>query len=173
MKIAGLIKNDVVNGYDVCVSLWVQGCPFHCNHCHNPETWDYDSGEYIDDEQLFDEIDKAISMNGVQRNLSILGGEPLCGANYLFVRRLLEYIRNKYPTIIIFIWTGYTWEEMTREQMRTVLWANYLIDGLYIHEQRDITLPLRGSLNQRIIDVRQSLAEGQVVLIKQIGGNES
>ena len=169
MKIAGLIKNDVVNGYDVCVSLWVQGCPFHCSHCHNPETWDYNGGIYIDEDNLIAEIDKAISLNGIQRNFSILGGEPLCDANLEFVYKLVKYIEEKYPKLIIFIWTGYEWEKLTDKQKRVVREINYLIDGPYIHEQRDLTLPYRGSLNQRVIDVRQSLTEGQIVLWKERG----
>lgn len=164
MRIAGLIKNDVVNGYDVCVSLWTQGCPFHCQGCHNPETWAFEGGIYVEEDQLIQDIDKAISLNGIQRNLSILGGEPLCKANYLFVFRLLQYIKRKYPTILVFIWTGYTWETLTREQRKVVLWANYLIDGQYIQEERDITLPYRGSKNQRIIDVHKTLDKNEIVL---------
>lgn len=163
MRIAGLIKNDVVNGYDVCVSLWTQGCPFHCKECHNPQTWDFEGGTLAFEGDLIEEIKKAISENGIQRNLSILGGEPLCQSNMEFVNKLVFAIREAYPTILIFIWTGYTYEELV-DKSDLLSKINVLIDGRYEHEQRDLSLPLRGSRNQRVIDIQKTLSKGEVVL---------
>ena len=83
MKYAGIINNDVVNGKGVCVSFWSQGCPHRCPGCHNPQTWEFDKGIEGDDDEVVDHIIEMLRKNGVKRNLSILGGEPLCNANYI------------------------------------------------------------------------------------------
>ncbi len=163
MKIAGLIRNDVVNGFDVCVSVWVQGCPFRCDGCHNPQTWDFTDGIEVEEDEFIDKVISSINMNNVQRNLSLLGGEPLCKQNYLFVKKLINTVKDKFPDIKVFIWSGYTWETLTREQMRVVVLADTLIDGQFNLKYRDITLPFRGSKNQRVIDIKKSLETNSVV----------
>lgn len=154
MKYAGLIENDFANGEGVCVSLFVQGCPHHCPGCHNPETWDFDGGYNIPDD-IRGQIVKAISANGVTRNFSILGGEPLCEQNLDFVLKIISAIRIAYPHIKIYIWTGYTLDQLLNKKddriFKIFKQANYLIDGRYEESLRDITLPLRGSSNQKII----------------------
>lgn len=154
MKYAGLMENDFTDGSGVCVSLWTQGCPHHCSGCHNPETWDFNGGYEVPD-NIRGQIIKAISANGITRNFSILGGEPLCDQNLDFVYNVVSAIRIAYPNIKIYIWSGYTLEELTEKNNPKIIEilkkANYLIDGRYIDELRDITLPLRGSSNQRII----------------------
>lgn len=170
MKYAGLIKNDVVNGYDVCVSYWCQGCRFRCPGCHNPQTWDFDGGTEIEEETLIKLIIDSISQNGIQRNLSILGGEPLCKENHIFTSKLIEAVRREYPTIKIFIWTGYTFDYLLEiasdnKYMQSILNNTYvLVDGLFDINNRDITLPFRGSKNQRVIDVRDSLVNKRISL---------
>ena len=163
MRIAGLIKNDVVNGYDVCVSLWTQGCPFHCKECHNPQTWDFEGGTLAFEDDLIEEIKKAIHENGIQRNLSILGGEPLCQNNIEFVKKLVSNIREEYPAILIFVWSGFAYEELV-DKNDFLSKIDVLVDGRYEHEQRDLSLPLRGSRNQRVIDIQKTLKEGRIAL---------
>lgn len=163
MKYAGLINNDVVNGYDVCVSVWVQGCPFHCEGCHNPQTWDFNGGLEINKEELISNIISALSKNNVMRNLSILGGEPLCEQNLDFVRDLIIQVRQVYPNVLCFIWTGYKWSTLNPKQMDVVKLADVLIDGDFILSQRDTTLALRGSTNQRVIDIQKSIQEDKVI----------
>ncbi len=156
MKISGLIKNDVVNGINVCVSLWTQGCPFHCSGCHNPQTWDFNGGYEIND--LKGTIIKAISENGIIRNFSILGGEPLCPENLEMVQEVISAVRMAYSNydIKIFIWSGYTLEQLQERRKHEdnldyiLSNINYLIDGPFIDSERDITLWLRGSKNQNI-----------------------
>ena len=154
MKYAGLIENDFANGEGVCVSLWTQGCPHHCPGCQNPQTWDFDGGHDVPDD-IRGEIVKAISANGITRNFSILGGEPLCEQNLDFVLNIITAVRTAYPNIKIYIWSGYTFAELIKKGDPRIIQilnqANYLIDGPYIEEQRDVTLPLRGSANQNII----------------------
>ena len=154
MRYAGLMKNDIVDGEGVCVSFWTQGCPHKCKNCHNPETWDFNGG-YEVPEDIRGEIVKAISANGITRNFSILGGEPLCEQNLDLVYNIVTSVRTAYPNIKIFIWSGYTFKELIERQDERIIsilkQANYLIDGRYEDDLRDITLPLRGSSNQNII----------------------
>ena len=155
MRLAGLNTNDCVNGQGVCTSLWVQGCPHRCPGCHNPETWDFKGGYEIESQEIIDKIIRAISANGITRNFSILGGEPLCPENLPFVEEVIIKIRDSYPNIDIFLWTGYTLEylkEQKEQRIENILsQIDVLIDGPFILAQRNITLPLRGSENQRVL----------------------
>lgn len=154
MRYAGLIENDFAAGEGVCVSFWVQGCPHHCPGCHNPQTWDFNGGEELPFD-IYALIDKAITANGIKRNFALLGGEPLCEENIVLSYFILEHVRRTFPDITIYAWTGSTIEQLLAETdpiYKTVLsYINVLIDGPYIQEERDITLPLRGSRNQRIL----------------------
>ena len=153
MQYAGLNYNDVVNGQGVCVSFWTQGCPHHCKGCFNPETWSY-SGGYELPSNIKGQIVKAISNNGIQRNFSILGGEPLCPENRKLVLEILTAVRAAYPNIKIFLWTGYIYEELTERQSETLDnildTIDVLIDGPFIEAEKDLNLKLRGSKNQRV-----------------------
>ena len=152
MRIAGLTKNDTTNGEDICVSLWVQGCPHRCKGCHNPESWDFNGGEYKNNDVLLEEIYDVISANGIQRNFSILGGEPLAPQNINDTYYILWEVKQRYPSIKTFVWTGYTLEQL-KEMYKDTLLENVdvLIDGPFIKAERDITLKFRGSKNQRIL----------------------
>ena len=154
MKYAGLMENDFSDGCGVCVSLWTQGCPHHCPGCHNPETWDVYGGYNVPDD-IRGKIIKAISANNITRNFSILGGEPLCEQNLDFVLNIITAVRTAYPHIKIYIWSGYTFAELIERKDNRIIdilkQANFLIDGKYIEDLRDTTLPLRGSSNQNII----------------------
>lgn len=154
MRYAGVIENDVVNGEGVCYSLFTQGCPHRCKGCFNPETWNFNGGIEIDDiNQFIKDIVLKIKANGVKRNLSILGGEPLCEENKHFVASLVSVVKEAYPDIKIFLWTGYQLENIPIDAYIEVILKNvdYLIDGPYVEEERDITLKWRGSKNQRIL----------------------
>jgi anaerobic ribonucleoside-triphosphate reductase activating protein len=152
MRVANLNKNDTVNGEGICVSLWVQGCPHHCKGCHNPDQWDFNGGEYVNNWHLIDKIAEAITANGIQRNFSILGGEPLAPQNINDTYQILWYIKEKFPSIKTFVWTGYTLKQIQNMYEETVLEnIDVLIDGPFIESERDITLKLRGSKNQRIL----------------------
>ena len=156
MRIAGLNKNDFTDGQGVCVALWVQGCPHHCPNCFNPETWDFEGGVAAPSD-LRGEIVKAISANGITRNFSILGGEPLCEENLDGVLNIITAVRIAYPDIKIYIWSGYTFAELLKRKdnriNKILKQANYLIDGKYDENLKDTTLPLRGSSNQKIIEL--------------------
>jgi anaerobic ribonucleoside-triphosphate reductase activating protein len=152
MRIAGLTKNDTTNGEGICVSLWVQGCPHHCKGCHNPESWDFNGGEYINNWRLIEQISEAITANGIQRNFSILGGEPFAPQNIDDTYQVLWHIKERFPSIKTFVWTGYTLQQLQDLYEDTLLDnVDVLIDGPFIKAERDITLKFRGSKNQRIL----------------------
>lgn len=155
MKYAGLIENDFVNGEGVCVSVWVQGCPYKCPGCHNPQTWNFDGGHEIRKEQLIAQVCDALFKNGIKRNLSILGGEPLCGENAQFVEDLIFTVKVLYPEIKVFVWTGATLDELKRLNspvIRNILGdTDVLITGRFELNKRDITQKWIGSTNQQIL----------------------
>ena len=162
IRIAGINENDFVNGKGVSVSLFLQGCPFHCKGCHNPETWNPDGGEIWDWNELINHILELITANGIQRNLSILGGEPLDTYDKRdFIRLLIKVVKSRFPDIVICIWTGYTYDQLMEIVDAGEILANidYLIEGLFILEQRDITLKWRGSRNQNILNLKEGVVE--------------
>ena len=148
-----IITNDVVNGEGVCVSFFVQGCPHHCPGCFNEETWDFKEGQKYTDHTKW-EIIEAIGANGIQRNFSVLGGEPFALQNIDMTEEVILAVRQAYPNIKIFVWTGYTKEELAQRyfiQLEHILgMIDVLIDGPFIQEQRNLDLKLRGSENQRV-----------------------
>jgi len=159
IRVAGINGNDFVNGEGVSVSLFLQGCPFHCQGCHNPETWDPNGGKIWDCNDLINHIIELISANGIQRNLSILGGEPFDTYDKRnFIRLLIKVVKQKFPDIKICIWTGYTYKELIEiTDIGYILQnINYLIEGPFKIEERDITLKWRGSRNQNIIDMKDN-----------------
>ena len=159
MRYAGIIKNDISAAPGVCLTFFTQGCPFHCIGCHNPETWDFDGGREFTAEVL-DDIIYSLKANNVNRTLCIMGGEPLCEQNLEIVSCVITHVKEVYPDIKIYIWTGYTMEELDHrvdeEELKEILYfTDCIIDGRFIFEKRDTTLPMRGSSNQRIIYLKE------------------
>lgn len=153
-RYAGLITNDFANGQGVCVSFFVQGCPHHCPGCFNSQTWDFDGGKELPSD-IRGQIIKAICANGITRNFSVLGGEPLCEENLDEVNNIITSVRAAFPHIKIFVWTGYVLEELQKKKdprIKNILsQIDILIDGPFIEAEKDLTLELRGSKNQRIL----------------------
>lgn len=158
MKYAGIILNDFSAAPGVCVTFFLQGCDRHCQGCHNPETWDFNGGKEFTQETL-DRIISAISANDIKRNFCIMGGEPLHPNNIFLTNLVIQEVKKHYPNIKIYLWTGYTYDELkysTDKILNNILKnINFLIDGPYIESQRDITLFMRGSKNQNIICLRE------------------
>ena len=158
MKFAGLIKNDFTAAPGVSVSFYTQGCPHRCPGCHNPETWDFNGGKEFTP-SVIDEIITALTANGVKRSLSIAGGEPLCDENLALTLLVISKVKEKLPETKVYIWTGFYYEHLlknlTPELEKILAETDILIDGPYIESLRDITLPLRGSSNQRIIELKK------------------
>lgn len=156
MRYSGLITNDITAAPGLCVSFFTQGCPHHCPGCHNPDTWNFDGGKEFTNDTL-NEIIQALTAQNIQRDLCIMGGEPLCEANAFLTCMVISEVKKRVPKAKIYIWSGYTYEELIKSNnphIKDSLWlADVLIDGPYIEAERDITLPMRGSRNQRIIDL--------------------
>lgn len=171
MKYAQLKKRDVANGPGVRVSLFVSGCTHHCKGCFNPETWDFDYGN-IFDEKIQDEIISLMEPSYI-RGLTVLGGEPMEKPNQKALLPFIEKVREKYPEKDIWFYTGYTFETDFSGNGRAVCGKtdkllsliDVLVDGEFIEEKKNLRLHFRGSENQRIIDVKQSLLSGKTVLM--------
>lgn len=152
-KIAGIYWDDTAAAPGISLSVYFSGCHFHCPGCHNPEAQDFNYGEEFNFNTINKIIDK-LQKNGVERRLSILGGEPLCDENLAAVEALISWCKSRYPDLIVYVWTGYTFEELKARNLdiidKILSEITCLIDGRYEQDKRDITLPLRGSSNQRI-----------------------
>jgi len=153
-KIAGIYWDDTAAAPGISLSVYFSGCHFHCPGCHNPEAQDFNYGRDYDID-IRQEIMEKLNKNGVMRTLSILGGEPLNEENIGDVLNLIGWCKLDYSDLKIYVWTGYTIEELEArddDDVRAVLRnITCLIEGRYEQDKRDTTLPLRGSSNQRII----------------------
>ena len=155
-------KCEAINGEGFGVSLYTQGCPYHCPGCFNPETWDFDKGkEWTKKEE--DLIIELLKPDYIKR-LTILGGEPLIERNVEPLTALLIRVRHIYPDKRIWLYTGGNFEFESIRCDNLIEHTDVVIDGQFKKELRDITLKWRGSSNQRIIDVQKSLKEGEVIL---------
>jgi len=155
-----LNKADIANGPGVRVSLFVSGCDLKCKGCFNREAWDFEYGEPFTS-ALIAEILDALEPDYIS-GLTILGGEPLHKANYNEVKRICRRVKQYFPDKTIWLYTGKTFENVG-------YWAIFdyvdvVVDGPFIESQKDITLKFRGSRNQRIIDVQESIKLGTVIL---------
>lgn len=164
MKINRIKENDIVNGFGIMMSIWTQGCPHHCKGCFNVETWSFSEGTEFT-EEILDYIIKNIDKHNVKRELSILGGEPLCKENVEGVIRICKSFKKAYPNKKVYVWTGYVVEDFNEIQKEIFKYADVLIDGRFEEDKKNITLALRGSSNQRIIDVKNSVKENRLVLL--------
>lgn len=153
MNYAGINKNDFSAAPGTCVTFFTQGCPHKCVGCHNPETWDFGGGMEFTTETL-NEIIEAINANGIMRNFCIMGGEPLCPENQFLTYLVVNSVKEKFPDVKVYIWTGYLLSDLNisgrLEQILEL--SDYLIDGPYVEELRDITQLMRGSTNQKILE---------------------
>ena len=169
-------KASVANGTGIRVVLWVSGCSLHCRGCHNPETWSLNSGKLFDNEakkELFESLNKPYI-----QGITFSGGHPLENENVEDVYLLIKEIREKFPTKDIWLYTGYTLNYIFQEvfldmfnvnnmyRKEVVRMCDVIVDGPYIEEQRDITLKFRGSKNQRIIDVKETIKHGKIITIQ-------
>lgn len=156
MRYASIRDMDISNGNGIGVALFTQGCHFHCKNCFNKSTWDFDGGKEFTKETC-DKFMKLVNRPFIKR-VSILGGEPLAKENVDDVCNVLKQIKDKQ----IWVYTGHTFE--TVKNYDIMKYIDYLVDGQYVDELRDLRLKFRGSSNQRIIDVQRSLKENKVIL---------
>lgn len=160
IRLAGVVNDSITDGPGIRFTVFVQGCPHHCPHCQNPQTWDFDGGELVSAAELLADIAQNPLLSGV----TFSGGEPLAQAEALLP--LAEAVRQK--GLGLAIYTGYTFERLLEMQdkaiMQLLALADTLIDGPFIMAERNLELNFRGSANQRIIDLPQSLAAGKAII---------
>lgn len=160
LRIAGTVRDSIVDGPGIRYVIFTQGCPHHCEGCHNPQTHDFNGGEVADTEAILEEIFANRLVSGV----TFSGGEPFCQAEALVSIAEVLKARGKH----LMIYTGYLLEELQKMPdsgvQRLLELADILVDGRFVLAQRNLTLPYRGSENQRVIDMVKTRAAGEVVL---------
>ena len=161
MRYHNITKDDMLNGDGLRVVLWVSGCSHCCKECQNPVTWDPNGGLLFDQaakDELFEQLAKSY-VSGV----TLSGGDPLYPGNRMEITALAKEIKEKFPDKTIWMYTGYSWEYI--KDYAIMRYVDVCVDGEYEREKRDTQLHWRGSANQRVINVPESLkAAGQVVL---------
>ena len=153
---------DISDGPGVRVSIFFQGCHFHCKDCFNSETWDFNKGKEFTDEA----IDKIIELADHEyiEGLSILGGEPMHPVNVLGTISLAKKFKEKYPNKNIWVWTGYKFEDIPNKD--ALPFIDVLVDGQFITELHSFDLKWKGSSNQRVINVKETLKQNKIIIIE-------
>ena len=154
-------KMDISNGPGVRVSIFMQGCSFHCKNCFNKETWDFEGGQEFTD----DTINKVLELSNKPevKGLSILGGEPMHPTNIEGTTKLAKVFKENYPEKNIWAWTGFKYEDIKNNEVFNYI--DVLVDGQYKDELHDPTLKWKGSSNQRVIDIKESKKENKICLV--------
>ena len=162
LRLAGVVRESIVDGPGIRMTVFVQGCPHHCKGCHNEHTWSFDGGYMSSVERVLEEAAKDKLLMGV----TLSGGEPFTQAEALtaLAKGAHEMGLN------VFCYTGYTFEQLygmfdSHPEFKALLeQCDWLVDGPFIEEEMSLMLHFRGSRNQRILNVRESLAKGEAVL---------
>ncbi len=160
MRYHNITHDDMLNGDGLRVVLWVAGCTHQCVQCHNPITWDIEGGIPFDEaahEEIMSELQKDY-ISGI----TFSGGDPLHPANRADVAALITEIRETYPHKTIWLYTGFVWDEI--KKLPFIAQVDVVVDGPFQIEKRDVKLHWRGSSNQRVINVKETLRLGQLVL---------
>jgi anaerobic ribonucleoside-triphosphate reductase activating protein len=156
---------DIANGPGIRVSLFVSGCRNRCKGCFNPETWNFNYGQEFTWETLH-EVERLVNHPNVA-GLSILGGDPFEPENREWVETLCAYIKHNCQEKSIWVWTGYDFIEDGLIDLPVMKYIDVLVDGRFEESLRDLRLKYRGSSNQRVIDVQESLKSAEVVLVEK------
>ena len=170
MNYCGIKKCDIANGLCVRVTLFVSGCTHHCKGCFQPETWDFEYGDKFT-EDTEKELLEALAPDYIH-GITLLGGEPFEPENQVELVRFVRKVKEQYPTKDIWAFTGYVYDkdlvdggrkhcEVTDELLSML---DVLVDGPFIAEEKDLMLKFRGSRNQRVIDMKATLCNKDVVL---------
>lgn len=158
LNLSGIVSDSIVDGPGIRTTVFCQGCPHHCPGCHNPETWEFGCGTPMAVENIL----KIVKENPLCRGVTFSGGEPFAQAEgFLKLAKLLKAAGYEVAS-----YSGYTFEQLLRgtsAQRELLQWIDVLIDGPFVLEQKSLELSFRGSRNQRILDVPQSLQSGEAV----------
>ena len=162
LNISGIVDDSIVDGPGLRYTIFVQGCPHGCPECHNPQTHSFEENKRVTLGQLMSEIKENPLLYGV----TFSGGEPFCQPEAFF--SLAMALKEMRSDLNLMAYSGYTYEELKEmhdesvDKLLSVI--DFLVDGRFILEKKDLTLLFRGSSNQRVIDVKQSLAQNKIVL---------
>ena len=160
MRYNKIRKMDISNGPGIRVSIFMQGCTFNCPNCFNPETHDFNGGKEFTEETIDTVLE--LSKSDTIKGLSILGGEPLHPKNIAGTLLLAKKFKEKYPDKTVWVWTGFLYEKI--KDNKDFKYIDVLVDGQYQEKLHDPTLKWKGSSNQRVIDVKESLKQNKVIL---------
>ena len=153
-------KMDIADGPGVRVSIFMQGCQFHCKNSFNPETWDFNGGKEFNDE-VIEKVLQLCKKDHI-KGLSILGGEPMNPINREGTTRLAKKFKENFPDKNLWMWTGFKYEDLKDEEV--FKYVDVLVDGQYKDELHDPTLKWKGSANQRVIDIKKSRENNEIVI---------
>lgn len=177
MNYLGITKDDIANGTGVRCVLWVAGCDIHCDGCHNPESWSFCGGKPFDD-SVMEELIEYVNRPWI-KGITISGGNPLSRSNLPGVYEICKTIRDRIPGKDIWLYTGYSVssDDFVRETSTTnddsalfglvLSMCDVVVDGKYDKSLRDTTLKFRGSSNQRIIDVKETVSAGRIIVAEE------
>lgn len=159
MRYNKIRKMDISNGPGVRISIFMQGCHFHCKDCFNSETWDFEGGKEFTDET----INRVLELCDKEyiKGLSILGGEPLHPKNIEGTTKLAKKFKDKFKDKTIWVWSGFLFETINKDTLKFI---DVLVDGQFKTELFNPTLKYKGSSNQRVIDVQKSLSSNKICL---------
>ena len=161
ISIAGIYPSTIADGEGFRVSVYGAGCSHECIGCHNPQTWDIDNGTLLSVHDVFNRLN--IQAKNFLDGVTFSGGDPMYQAeSFLELAKMIRTVPDK----DIWCYTGYIFEDLIRnhdEKYELLRHVDVLVDGRYVHELRDLTLGFRGSSNQRVIDVQESLQQGTAV----------
>ena len=162
LKIAGVVKESIVDGRGIRYTVFTQGCPHHCPGCHNPQTWPFEGGKATTPQKLFHDFQK----NPILKGITFSGGEPFCQPGPL--AELAKLVHGIGKDVTVF--SGWTYEQLLEKhdpQVDALLWeTDVLIDGPFLEEQKNLELTFRGSENQRLIDVKKTRECGVLTLLE-------
>ena len=165
LRISGIEPESIVDGPGIRMTIFVQGCPHHCPHCHNPQTHDFNGGHFLPIHEILEMIEENDILDGV----TFSGGEPFSQAKNLVP--LAREIKERGYNLVIY--TGYLYEDLIDSftknpaYLEMLSFADILVDGPFIFEKRTLDAPFKGSENQRAIDVQKSLKQNQIVLFEK------
>lgn len=164
MRYNKIRKMDISNGPGVRVSIFMQGCSFNCKNCFNPETHDFNGGQEFTEETI-DKVLKLCESDHIE-GLSILGGEPMNSQNIEGTTKLAKAFKEKFPNKSLWAWSGFTFDQYLKDK-EVVNYLDVVVDGTFNEEYKNPKLQWKGSSNQRVINVKESLKENKVIFFEE------
>lgn len=168
MNYSGIKYTDMINGKGIRVSLFVSGCNHYCKDCFNKDTWDPNYGSAFTEKEENDILEYFKKYEKSLKGLSLLGGDPTYPSNIAPLISFLKKFKNEFPEKDIWIWSGYTWEDIINNEdlISLISLCDILIEGKFDITKKDLSLKWRGSYNQRVIDIKKSLSENTIIEYK-------